>query len=181
LPEPLRSYPAEPSREVHPEMNPSRLQPSRRLWTLAGLACIVLGGTGGAAYAYWNTLGSGSAAATTGNVSAVSVAAFTGGDAPNTALIPGGSSDVVVRINNTNAFALTMSAISLNGSVTASGGTGTCTTTGVTITFPGSPSITVPAGSHLIDLPGTAAMSTASQNGCQGATFQIPVSVTLKK
>jgi len=162
-------------------MSSSRFGFSRRLYAFAGLICALIGVVGGAAYAYWNTLGSGSATATVANISTVSVAAFTGGDAPTTALLPGGSSDVVLRLNNTNSYAVTLSAISLSGSLTVSGGIGTCGTTGVTITFPTSPSIAVPAGSHLLDLSGAASMSTLSQTGCQGATFQIPVSVTFRK
>ena len=61
---------------------------------------------------------------------------------------------MVLRLNNTNSFPITVTAIALNGTITATGGIGTCATTGVSITFPSSPSINVASGSHLIDLPG---------------------------
>jgi hypothetical protein len=140
-----------------------------------------LGMTAGVAFAYWALSGAGSASAASSSLGAVTVAAFTGGDAPSTSLLPGGSSDVVLRLNNTNSFPITVTAIALNGTIVATGGIGTCATTGVSVTFPSSPSINVASGSHLIDLSGAAAMSLASQTGCQGATFDIPVSISFQK
>jgi hypothetical protein len=137
--------------------------------------------TCGVAFAYWALIGSGSASAASGAFGPVTVAAFSGGDAPTSALAPGGSSDVVLRVNNANAFPIVLTAVALNGTITASGGIGTCTTTGVTVNFPSNPSITVPGGSHLIDLAGAASMNLTAQNGCQGATFHIPVSITFQK
>jgi hypothetical protein len=144
-------------------------------------ACIAIFVAGAVAFAYWRTIGSGSASAVTGTLGSPTIQALTGGDAPVTALLPGGTSDVVLRVNNPNAYSLTITGIAQNGTITASGSLGTCTTTGVTTTFPSSPSIAVASGSHLIDLSAAAAMSTAPQNGCQGATFAIPVSVTFTK
>jgi hypothetical protein len=109
------------------------------------------------------------------------VQAFSGGDAPTSALIPGGTADVIVRINNPNSYSVTLTGISANGSITAAGGIGTCTTTGVSTTFPSSPALVVAPGSHLIHLASSVSMSDAAQSGCQGATFEIPVSVTFSK
>jgi hypothetical protein len=162
-------------------LRPSSGRYRRRIFSVLGIVLFVLGTTGGAAYAYWKTSGTGSASASTGSMAAVTVVAFTGGDAPTTALLPGGSSDVVLRVNNPNAYAVTLKAVSLNGSITAVGGIGTCTTTGVSTTFPSSPSIAVATGSHLIDLTGAASMSLTSQNGCQGAVFHIPISANFQK
>jgi hypothetical protein len=148
---------------------------------VALLGCMLIGGTSGVALATWHTTGAGSAGAVTGSLGTLSVVAFSGGDAPSTSLVPGGSSDVVLRVHNTNSYAVTITAISLNGTITANGGLGTCTTTGVSTTFPSSPSIVVPSGSELIDIPAAAAMSLSSTSGCQGAKFDIPVSVTFQK
>jgi hypothetical protein len=143
--------------------------------------CLALGVATTAAFAYWRAFGSGSASAVTGTLGTPTIQALTGGDTPSTALLPGGTSDVVLRVNNPNSYTLTITGITQNGSITASGGIGACTTTGVSTTFPSSPSIAVTSGSHFIDLAAAAAMSTASSSGCQGATFQIPVSVTFSK
>jgi hypothetical protein len=148
---------------------------------MASIAGVLLVVTGGAAFAYWRTVGSGSGSGATTTLVSPSVVALTGGDAPTTSLLPGTSSDVVLRVSNPNSFSVTLTAITLNGSITAAGGLGTCATTGVTANFPSSPSIAVAAGSHLIDLPGAAAMSLASDNGCQGATFHLPVSLTFTR
>jgi hypothetical protein len=154
---------------------------AKRRWVALALVCLLLGTLSGTAGAYWNTHGFGSASASTGTMAAVSVIAFTGGDAPSSSLLPGGSSDVVLRINNTNSYAVTLAAISLNGPISATGGIGTCSIPGVSANFPSSPSITVPAGSTLIHLSGAAAMSAGSPSGCQGATFGIPVIVSFQK
>jgi P pilus assembly chaperone PapD len=110
-----------------------------------------------------------------------SVVALVGGDAPNSALMPGGSSDVVLRIFNPNPYALSLTSISVNGSIAVSAASGTCTLPGVTTNFPSHPAITVPAGSSLVHLSGAALMSLGSQSGCQGATFTIPVSASFQK
>jgi hypothetical protein len=154
---------------------------SRRNWIALTLICLAIGSLTGAAAAYWNGHGAGWASAATGTMGTVSVTAFTGGDAPSTALLPGGSSDVVLRISNTNSYSVTLTAISLNGSITASGGVRTCSVSGVSTNFPSSPSITVPAGSNLIHLSSAAVMSAGSSSGCQGATFSIPITVTIQK
>jgi len=40
----------------------------------------------------------------------------------------------------------------------------------------------VPAGANItVHIPGAVSMSTASASGCQGATFQVPVDVTVHR
>jgi hypothetical protein len=148
---------------------------------IAAVSVAALMTMAGAAFAYWELIGSGSASAASGSLGSLAVTAFSGGDAPSSSLLPGGSSDVVLRLNNTNAFAVTVTGISLNGTISATGGLGTCTTPGVTVTFPSTPSIVVTTGSHLIDLSGAASLSLTAPNGCQGATFEIPVLITYQK
>jgi hypothetical protein len=138
---------------------------------------LIIGAT--AAFAYWRTFGSGSASAVTSALGTPTIQALAGGDAPTTSLLPGATSDVVLRVNNPNAYTLTITGIAQNGAITTTAGA--CTTTGVSTSFPSSPSIAVPNGTHLIDVSGAAAMSTASSNGCQGAMFNVPVSVTFAK
>ena len=73
-----------------------------------------------------------------------------------------------------------MTQVTANGAVTASGGKGTCTTTGVTLNGPVATTIEVGAESDSAQttLTGAAHMSSASEDGCQGATFTIPVNLT---
>jgi hypothetical protein len=147
-----------------------------------GLVVVVFGISGGAAYGHWRTSGSGSGAgASTGSMAAVSVVAFIGGDQPTTALLPGGTSDVVLRVNNTNSYAVNLTSIAITAGQSITASNGACTTSGVSIAFPSSPSIAVPAGSSLVDVAGAASMSLASQNACQGNTFTFPVTVTFQK
>ena len=146
------------------------------------IACPALLG-GGLAYAYWPTTGSGSAAATNGDLRAVTVTALIAGDTPAESLIPGGNADVILRVSNPNDYAVQVYSVTGNGAVTADAGHAACTTTGVTFTPPPSPTgITVPADStQLLRLPAAASMSTTSLAACQGASFQVPVTVTVRK
>jgi hypothetical protein len=154
---------------------------AKRWWVALGLSCVVVGLSSGVAFAHWTGTGGGTASSATGTMATPSVVAFIGGDAPSSALLPGGSGDVMLRINNPNAYPVTLTAIAANGSIVVSGASGTCTMTGVTTNFPSSPAIAVPAGSTLFHLSGAALMSLGSQSGCQGATFTIPVNVSFQK
>ena len=147
---------------------------------LALVAFAVVVTSGGAAYAYLTGAGTGTGTAHTGTMQTVTVSALVGGDAPTSTLYPGGpAADVILRLNNPNSYSVKLTGVSGNGTITADASHSACTTTGVTFTPPSSPSIAVPAGSSLVHLSGAASMSTASLNACQGATFTIPVTVTI--
>jgi hypothetical protein len=160
-----------------------------RLKTRLGLAVLIgaftalaMGFGAGGAYAYWTSSGSGSGSGTTGTLQAVTVAAFVGGDTPTTAIVPGGSADVILRVSNPNAYAVTLISVSGNGTIAPDAGHTGCTTTGVTFTNQtGLTTAIAAAGTTLVDLPAAAAMGSTSSNGCQGATFSIPVSITVHK
>lgn len=136
---------------------------------------------GGAAYGFWSTTGTGSAVATTGTLEVVTIEAATAADVGASKLQPGGTADVVVKVANPNTYAVKVTSIALTtgGVITGSGGTSTCATTGVTFTPPAVVADIAP-GPQTIVLPGAASMSTASDSGCQGATFQIPVTLTVQ-
>jgi hypothetical protein len=146
------------------------------------VACTALLG-GGLAYAYWPAAGSGSDSATNGDLQAVTVTALVAGDTPAESLIPGGQADVILRLSNPNAYAVQVYSVSGNGAVTPDAGHAGCTTTGVTFTPPPSPTgVTVPADStRLLRFPAAASMSTSSLAACQGASFQVPVTVTVRR
>ena len=145
---------------------------------LAAFITVVAGA--GTAAAYFRTTGSGSGAAQTATL--LPVATLTPASVSGS-LYPGGTEDVVLRLSNPNDFSVTLASVTADGPVSASGGLGTCTTTGVTFDAPESfESIAALApGETVITLPDAAVMSTSSESGCQGATFTIPVSVTVTR
>ncbi|HEU5001279.1 MAG TPA: hypothetical protein VFW71_00680 [Actinomycetota bacterium] len=136
----------------------------------------------GAARAYFSGSGSGTGTASVGTMQAVTVAAYTG-ETLTSQLYPGGpAADVVLKVTNPNNFTVTVTSVTAGvGPITADGSHPACTTTGVTFTAPGTVNLAVPANTTgaVFHLPGAAAMSTASSNGCQGATFSIPVQITV--
>jgi hypothetical protein len=153
---------------------------SRRVLLIAALAVGLIAATTGIAFAYWNSSGTGSGSASTGTMT-IQVTALAGGDSNTTTLIPGGTGDVILRVSNPNAFSVHVTSIAGNGTPTASNG---CTPTGVSLATPTDytpAQFTLAAGTSLIRLLGAASMTTASASNCQGATFTIPVSVTVQK
>lgn len=149
------------------------------------VAVFIVAASGGAALAYWRTTGSGSGASSVGTAQNVTVQAVASGT-PATTLIPGGSGELLIQISNPNLYSLTLTSVALSGSVTSTGTTG-CTTTGVTVATQSGLNFTLAAGTAagavptVVHIPNGAAMSTASDSGCQGATFQIPVTVTVQR
>lgn len=151
----------------------------------AGLVVVLALMAGGAAYASFTAGGSGTGSAPTGTMQPVVISAFAGGDEPSSSLVPGGNADVIVRVTNPNPAPVQVFGVAANGAVTAAAPHAACTTTGVTFTAPDAPlvpTVTVPASSSLLfHLAGAASMSLASQPECQGATFEIPVTVTARQ
>ncbi len=159
----------------------SRKRPRPALVLGTAIALVALLGVG-VAYAHWSSAGSGSGSSTSGTLQPVTVTAFVGGDTPSSTLVPGGSADVILRVNNPNAYTVTLLSVSGNGTITADSGHPSCTTTGVSFTNQSGLSTTIGAsGTTLVHLPNAASMSSASSNGCQGATFSIPVSITVHR
>jgi hypothetical protein len=146
---------------------------------VASIAIVISLGGVNAAAAYFTAGGTGSGTASTGTLS-VSVSATTG--TPTTPLIPGGTGDVTLKVTNPNNVVVTLTTVTGNGAITADGGHPGCSPTGVTFTNQ-TPNLTVPANAtdFAVSLSGAAAMSTSSANGCQGATFSVPVAITVQQ
>lgn len=145
---------------------------------LAGIGVALV--AGGTAYGSYSSFGQGASSASTATLQPVTVTALTGGDSPATMLQPGGSADVILRISNPNAFAVTLVGVTGNGTITATGGSGVCATTGVAFGDETGLSTPVAAdGTTLVDLPGAATMGPESSSGCQGAAFSIPVAIVV--
>jgi hypothetical protein len=135
------------------------------------------------ASAFVTTDGSASGSGSTGTLQAVTVTAFTGGDAPSSSLLPGGSADVILRVNNPNSYAVTLISVTAGpGSITADSNHGSCSPASVTFNNQTGLATSIAAsGTTLVDLPSAASMSTSAANGCQGATFAVPVTITVRK
>jgi hypothetical protein len=145
--------------------------------TLLAAAAILLSLGSGTAFAYFTSAGTGTASASTGTLT-VTLAATAG--PPSTPLYPGGTGDVALKVNNPNSFAVTLvSVVATGGTITASNG---CSPTGVSFTNQTGLSIPIAASATVqVHLSGAASMSSSSANACQGATFSIPVTITVQK
>ena len=120
---------AEPQ-AAHAMRHTRSLSTRRRL--VAVLAAVGVLAVGGAAWAYFTSSGSGSAHASTGTMSTVTLNAAAG--TPSTPLYPGRTGDVSLEVNNPNAYAVTLVSVAGNGTITPDAGHSGCTTTGVTFT-----------------------------------------------
>jgi len=151
----------------------------RRTAFAGAVVALVLGLSAGAAWGYFTTHGSGTGHGSNGTMQVVTVAAITS-ETPNTPLLPGSTGEVVVKVHNPNTFQVHVVSMVANGTITVSGGAG-CTlgNSGVSFSNQTGLSVAVAASSTiLVHLPGAASMSSASASGCQGATFNIPVTIT---
>ena len=134
-------------------------------------------------FAAWVSNGTGTATSKAGSSQALSTVDASA--STSATLYPGVNGDVTVRISNPNPFAIRVTSVSLNGSnsdIAADAGHASCSPTGVSFTDQTGLTIDVPAksggtnGTATATLTGAASMSNSSADGCQGATFTIPVS-----
>lgn len=140
-----------------------------------GVALVTFAGIG-LAWAAWTAGGTGSGSAKAGTATALTTS-----DASASVvnlLYPSGSADVAVTINNPNPYAVTVSSVTGDGTITS--GNATCdASNGVTFTDQTGLSIVVPAnGNKTTVFANAASMSNASVDACQGQTFTIPVSIS---
>jgi hypothetical protein len=156
---------------------------ARRRRLVAVLTAVGVLAVGGAAWAYFTTSGSGTGHGSTGTMSTVTLNVTAG--TASTPLYPGGTGDVSLEVNNPNAYAVTLVSVALKtgGTITADAGHLGCTTTGVTFATQTGLSTTIPSGASAdrIDLAGAVSMNSSSLSACQGATFSIPVTITVQK
>jgi hypothetical protein len=150
---------------------------TRKQQLIAGLLTLLVFGVVGLVYAAWTTSGSGSGYAKAGSAQALTTVDVSASTAAT--LYPGANGDVLIKTNNPNPYPVRVTDVTGNGTITADSGHATCVTSGVTFTDQHSQTIDIPASSQTqTTLTGAAHMSNASDNGCQGATFTIPVSLT---
>lgn len=155
------------------------------LMVVAILAFVVSAGAG-AAFAYFGATGSGSGSANVGSMKPVTIAATVG--TPTSVLLPGGSADVVFSVTNPNSVPVSLVGVSLKtgGTITPDSGHAGCTTTDsdpvVTLNVPSHDlPVTLPANSTTpVDLAGAASMDVAATSNCQGASFKVPVVISVQ-
>lgn len=159
----------------------SRLRKHPVLASLAVAAVAIGSGLGGGyAYAYYTSTGSGTGSASAGTLGPVTVETAT--VSPTTVLVPGNTGDAVLDIDNTNSYAVILVSVTGHGAITPDAGHSSCTTTGVTFTDQSGLSKNLPGNTTtVVDLTAAVSMSTASLSSCQGATFSIPVTITVHK
>jgi hypothetical protein len=160
---------------------PARKAVRRRMVPLVSAVAILVGISAGSAWAYWSTSGSGSGFAKTESVAAVTVDAATG--SPSTGLVPGGSADLVLTLNNPNGSAVTIVGVSENGTVGVVGGNG-CTAANATVSVPSQTGLSLPVAPGTgvtVHVPNGVSMSGSSDGGCQGASFHIPVTLVVQR
>jgi hypothetical protein len=130
----------------------------------------------GLSFAAWLSGGSGSAysgATTAQDLTTVDVSATT-----SATLYPGATGDAKIRISNPNDYPVRITTVSKDaGAIVADAGhSAGCQITGVAFADQSGLTIDVPAnGEQEATLSAAVTMSNASENGCQGATFEIPV------
>jgi hypothetical protein len=153
------------------------MRTSLRLLVLAAALGVLVFAGSSSAWAYWRSSGHGTGTATAGTLR-VQVLSPDGSQPNATLLLPGGSADAAVRVHNPNALPITVISVEPAGDPVASNG---CTPTGVAFTARHGLDLPVPAGATaVLMLPGSVTMSPASAAACQGASFSIPVSVTVR-
>jgi hypothetical protein len=150
---------------------------TRKRNIVGGSVAVLALGLAGLVYAAWTTSGTGSGYAKAGSaqvLTTVDVSAST-----TATLYPGATGDVLLKINNPNSYPVRVTDVTGNGAITADSGHTGCVATGVTFTNQTAKTIDIAANAQTqVTLTGAAKMTNASDNGCQGATFTIPVTLT---
>ncbi|MDL5155814.1 hypothetical protein [Actinomycetospora termitidis] len=162
----------------------SRLRTARRqgrttVLVVLALVLAALAAAGVAVAAYLAS-GSGASGVSGGTALAPTTSAVAGSAVTTGLLSPGASGTALLSVTNPNPYKVQVATVAPAGAATASGGVGACATTGVTFTAQTVPDVVLaPAASTTLTLGGAVAMSNASETGCQGATFSVPVTVSV--
>jgi hypothetical protein len=152
----------------------------RRRLIFTGVALLAMAAVG-LVYAAWTTNGSGSGYAKAGSSQALTT--IDGAASTTATLYPGVNGNVRLEIDNPNPYPVRVTAVSGNGTITADAAhvTAGCTNANTGVTFTNQTGLTIDVAadaSATTTLNNAVSMSNASDNGCQGATFTIPVSLT---
>lgn len=140
---------------------------------LAG-AGLLLGSSGGVALAGWMTRSSGTGSVTTASLTLSGEATASG------LLAPGTSSAVQLTLRNSSPEPVTV--VSLNGGKAriARTGSGPCDPSSVTFVARDDLSVPIPARGTAT-VTGSLSLSATAGNGCQRATFTVPVTARAQR
>lgn len=140
---------------------------------VAAALAVAVAGIGIAA---WSTSGSGNAAAKAASASSLVLSDASAYATAN--LYPGATGSAVLRVQNPNSFAVTITTVTRTGAITSDKGATCDAASGVTFTDQTGLSVSLAASTTAtVTLSGAVQMSNSSDNSCQGAVFTIPVSV----
>lgn len=152
----------------------SRLARRRSIAVVATAVVLVLGLASGAAYAYWTSFGSGDGQVSTGSGQNVTIATNA---TAGSLLRPGSTGDLIITATNPNNSPVTIQTITL-------GTINDCTTPAITLTSPSTGFLpaTIPANANnlRVVIAGALTMGLGASNDCQGKTFTIPLTVTVR-
>ncbi|MGH9042582.1 MAG: hypothetical protein ACRDZ3_20400 [Acidimicrobiia bacterium] len=129
----------------------------------------------GAAFAAWVAKGQGN-----GYTQATTAKDLTTLAASTSAqLFPGATGDLFITVKNDNPYPVRVTDVETDGAITSDKGSACDASTGVSFTDQHLQTLNVPAnGSASFQVTGAVAMSNASDNSCQGATFTVPTKLT---
>lgn len=148
--------------------------PKKTVLLVALAVAVAVAGIGIAA---WSTSGSGNAAAKAASASTLVLSDASAYATAN--LYPGATGSAVLRVQNPNSFAVTITTVTRTGAITSDKGAACDAATGITFTDQTGLSVSVAASTTAtVTLSSAVLMSNSSDNSCQGAVFTIPVSVT---
>ena len=171
------------ARRLHRAMRPWRWR--RTSIVFGATIALVLGLGASSAFAYFTSHGSGTGSGSTSTMLTVTVA--TAGT-PSSPLLPGGSGDVVFKVTNPNSFPVSLVGVAPKngGTITPDASHSGCTTTDslpvVTLNIPpGDLPVSIAKNATVaLDLANAAAMDVAATSNCQGATFNVPITITVQ-
>ena len=151
---------------------------ARQSWKLAfALVLTTLTIASGVTFGSWSITGTGN-----GYSKAVTAQALTTVDVSGSTtaqLYPGGTGDLIVRVSNPNPFAITVTSVTGNGTITSDKGASCNSSTGVTYTDTTGLSQNVGAGAAAtFTLANKVSMANSSADACQGAIFTVPISIS---
>jgi len=151
---------------------------TKKLSLVAVIVAAVL--AAGVAFASWTSGGSGHGSAKAKTAVALSTVAV---PASSAGLYPGADAKVTVRVVNDNDFAVRITDVSFGtpATTTVTGALGACADgNDAALTFTDQSGLALDVAAHssgTFDVDGVH-MGAASANGCQAATFTIPVTLT---
>jgi hypothetical protein len=152
----------------------------RKLAIVAAATVALVGAGGGAAFAVWSSSGTGTGAGGALTAQSLVVTAVTP-DGSGSSLYPGGPAGwVYFTVQNPNPYAVTLTAISW-GTPTSTNPSA-CASSNISLDAGAPTTLDIPVAANstsgAIQINGVLDLAHSAPNGCQGAAFDVPVTVT---